>query len=88
MTVESGYACQIMPRKSQEQERLTVINVVEGEMGVGRIVHDERTPQTITVLSGQMAVVPEGTLEVHEVRDYLEAIVRGNSPAWSGTWKS
>ncbi len=55
-------------------------------MGVGRIVHDERTPQTIAVLSGQVTVIPEGTLK--EVRNYQEAIFRGNLPAWSGTWKS
>lgn len=39
---------------------LTVVDVVQVSARVVRVVHNERTPQTITVLRGQVTVVPEG----------------------------
>ena len=38
----------------------TVIDVVEVGIGVLRVEDNEGTPETITVLCGQVTVVPEG----------------------------
>ena len=37
----------------------TVVNVVEVLVGVLRVINDNRAPETIAVLSGQVTVVPE-----------------------------
>lgn len=52
---------------------LTIIDIVETCVGVFWVINDQRATQTIAVLSGQMAVIPEGTrlvghLEVVEER--------------------
>ena len=41
-------------------QRLTVIDIVHFPVRIVRIIDDERASQAITVLSGEMAVVPEG----------------------------
>ena len=38
----------------------TIVNIVEMGKRIVRIIDDERASQAITVLSGEMAVVPEG----------------------------
>lgn len=39
----------------------TIIDVVLVKVRVSRIVHYERSAKTVTVLRGEMAVIPEGT---------------------------
>ena len=41
-------------------ERLTIIDVVQVSMRVIGVVHNDGSPETITVLCGKVAVVPEG----------------------------
>lgn len=38
---------------------LTVIDVIERRVGIVGVVDDQRTAQAVTVLGGQVAVVPE-----------------------------
>ena len=41
------------------EEDLTIVNVIQIRMRVVRVVHNHGSAQAITILSGQMAVVPE-----------------------------
>ncbi len=40
---------------------VTIVDVVEASMGILRIINNEGTPETVTVLRGQVTVVPEST---------------------------
>lgn len=72
--------------KHSRPELLTVVYIVETGMRVVRVVDNERTPQSVTVLGGQMAVVPERPYMLVSIS--LVDTLRSNIPAWSGTWKS
>ena len=42
---------------------LTIINVVEGLVGIVGVIHDEWAPEAVAVLSGEVTVVPVGPCE-------------------------
>ena len=53
----------------QYLKEYTVIDVVEVGIGVLRVEDNEGTPETITVLCGQVTVVPEGAYIGANMRD-------------------
>ena len=53
-----------------------VIDVVEARVRVIRVVHHESATETVTVLRGQVAVVPEGTSLVGRGEVVQERVAR------------
>ena len=52
----------------KDMETLTIINVVESLMGIVGVIHDERTPEAVAVLSREVTMVPIGTCAAVPVR--------------------
>ena len=55
---DKGYA------RRESRKQITIVDVVEASMWVFRVIDNERTPETITVLCGQVTMVPEGAYAV------------------------
>ena len=65
---------------------LTVIDVIKILVRVFWVVDDECTSQTIAVLGGQVAMVPEGTGLIRDVKVVKERIVRNNRALINEGW--
>ena len=65
---------------------LTVIDVVKILVRVFWVVYDECTSQTIAILGRQVAMVPEGTGLIRNVKVVKERIVRNNRTLIDKGW--
>ena len=52
---------------SKWQGKHTIIDIVETQVRIVGVIHNERSPETITILGGQMTVVPESTYRIDRV---------------------
>ena len=65
---------------------LTVVDVIKILVRVFWVIDDKSTSQTIAVLRGQVAMVPEGTGFIRDVKVVKERIVRNNRTLVNESW--
>ena len=78
MTVDSALVSADGLLRCYKGGYLTIVNVVQSRMGVVGVIHDHGPAETVAILSGQMAVVPERTRLIDRRKIVGKRITGGN----------